>query len=127
MTLFAEVNILLAKFGQSKADLVLMLLDELVTSMVYTPPEVHNYPILFGVRLTLLAAAKLELFMDVVKGSLWYTEHPLYTQHGWDLPPTVLVPITTTPAPNTLVGDILRPGARWVRRHNYLLVYRLFK
>ena len=68
----------LAKSRQSKADLVLVLLDELMTNMVYMPPEVHSHPTLFEAHLTLPAAAKLELSMDVaVKGLLWDTEHPL--------------------------------------------------
>ena len=70
----------LAKSRQSKADLVLVLLDELVTNMVYTPPEAHSRPTLFEARLTLPAAAKLELSMDVVKGFLRDTEHPLDAQ-----------------------------------------------
>ena len=57
-----------------------MLLDELVTNMVYTPPEARGCPTLFEVCLTLPAAAKLELFMDVVKGLLRYTEHLLDAQ-----------------------------------------------
>ena len=65
-----------------------MLLDELVTNMVYTPPEAHGRPTLFEARLTLPAAAKLELFMDVVKGFLQYTEHLLDAQ-------PVLIPIQT--------------------------------
>ena len=89
-----------------------MLLDELVTNMVYTPPEAHGRPTLFEARLTLPAAAKLELSMDVVKGFLRYTEHPPDAQRGWDLPPAVLIPIATAPAPNVSVGDI--PGSRRV-------------
>ena len=57
-----------------------MLLDELVTNVVYTPPEACGCPTLFEVRLTLPAAAKLGLFMDVVKGFLRDTEHPLDAQ-----------------------------------------------
>lgn len=57
-----------------------MPLDELVNNMVCTPPEAHACPTLFEERLTLSAAAKLELFMDVVKEFLRYTEHPLDAQ-----------------------------------------------
>ena len=37
-------------------------------------------------RLTLPAAAKLELSMCIMKGFLRYTEHSLDAQRGWDLP-----------------------------------------
>lgn len=33
--------------------------------------------------------------MDVTKSFLRYTEHPPDAQRGWDLPPAVLVPLTS--------------------------------
>ena len=57
--MLAEVSTPLAKSRKSEADLVLMLLDNLVTNMVYLPPDAHDYPTLSEVRLTLPVAAKL--------------------------------------------------------------------
>ena len=75
---FAKVGMPLAK---GKADWLLMLLDGLLI-------ETRNCPTLFEARLTLPVAAKLGLFMDVVKGFLQRAEHLLDAQ-------SVLIPIQT--------------------------------
>ena len=90
-----------------------------MSDLVYTPPEAHGRPTLFEARLTLPAAAKLEISMDVVKGFLRYTEHPPDAQRGWDLPPAILIPIansSTASAPQsrrvytrTLLVDVATP------------------
>lgn len=78
--------------------------DELMTKMVYTPPEAHGRPTLFEARLILPAYAVLDLSMDVVKGFLRYTEHPPDAQRGWDLPPAVLVPLSVNASLSKATG-----------------------
>ncbi|KAJ6528727.1 Gpi16 subunit, GPI transamidase component-domain-containing protein [Mycena vulgaris] len=46
--------------------------------------------------LTLPARTTTRLTFDVKKAFLRYSEHPPDTQHGWDLPPAILIPLRTT-------------------------------
>ena len=83
-----------------------MLLDKLVISMVYLPPDAHEYSTLFETRLTLPVAAKLDLSVGVVEGFLPYTEHPPGAQRSCQ--PAVRSPRTEkNSGPNASVGNIL--------------------
>ncbi|KAJ7686945.1 GPI transamidase component PIG-T [Mycena rosella] len=48
--------------------------------------------------LLLLPHSTLSLHIGVTKVFLRYTEHPPDAQHGWDLPPAVLVPLAPLPS-----------------------------
>ena len=70
--------------------------DDLVSIVSYTPPVPHPRPALLQALLTLPANSTVELTMDVVKPLLRYTQHPPDAQRGWELPPAVFVPLTST-------------------------------
>lgn len=67
--------------------------DDLISRISYIPPEAHGRPMLFETLLTVPPNSTLKLTMDVTKAFLRYTEHQPDAQRGWDLPPSVLVPI----------------------------------
>ena len=66
---------------------------DLISHISYIPPEAHGRPMLFETLLTLPPNSTLKLTMDVTKAFLRYTEHQPDAQRGWDLPPSVLMPV----------------------------------
>ena len=52
-----------------------------------------NYATLLEPTLLLLPLSVVHLTLSFDKSFLWYMEHLLDAQRGWDLPPTVLVPL----------------------------------
>jgi len=63
--------------------------------MSYTPPVAHGRPMLFEPLLTLPPQSSVQLTIAVTKTFLRYTEHPPDAERGWDLPPAVLVPVSS--------------------------------
>ncbi|KAF8509714.1 GPI transamidase component PIG-T [Hysterangium stoloniferum] len=91
---------------------------DIIQKLTYIPTS-SNLPTLFEPTLILPPNSTVHLTLDFDKTFLRYTEHPPDAQRGWDLPPAVLIPLSSngSSAPpslprmytNTLLVDLATP------------------
>ncbi|KAG7444102.1 Gpi16 subunit GPI transamidase component [Guyanagaster necrorhizus] len=84
--------------------------DDFISNISYVPSVPHSRPATFQAVLTLPTESTVYLTIDVTKAFLRYTEHPPDAQRGWDLPPAIILPLSSSNAIRSeFVGRIYTP------------------